>query len=321
MIIENGILVKVESTDIQNGHFYVPKGVTEIGSRAFAGQINLTHITLPDGLDKLRTSAFFGCTNLTHINFPPTFYLIGALAFSGCTNLTIITLPQKINYIAKSAFDGCVKLKLIIIDNDDTDVIDYVKMQIPQLQDKVITKSECIEKTKQSSCIVNELHELTTTYKENLDIESTDYIKTNSILTKLISLLDEDIEPQVKINNYYGFLAHCPNGQNTLSNLEIIKKDTSQSSANFCKGIAVIAAIIITGVLPGLLLSGVVYALTGRHPLDFFKTNSEKYQKDLYLLREKHCTFFKDSPLTTKEDNIQLHETCIEGEMSSPARA
>ncbi len=60
MKIENNILLKVEPSDLTNGHFAIPENITSIGDGAF-NDCPLTSVTLPVGLRSIGNRAFCGC--------------------------------------------------------------------------------------------------------------------------------------------------------------------------------------------------------------------------------------------------------------------
>ena len=53
MVIEDGILKKVDDKDIVDGKFEIPEGVTEIGEEAFSGRQELTYIEIPEEVTKI----------------------------------------------------------------------------------------------------------------------------------------------------------------------------------------------------------------------------------------------------------------------------
>ncbi|MBO5959185.1 MAG: leucine-rich repeat domain-containing protein [Lentisphaeria bacterium] len=64
--------------------YTVPKGVTSIGPRAFAGCVEMRKITLPDTLETIEAEAFKGCIGLKNITIPKGVKKIGREAFLGC---------------------------------------------------------------------------------------------------------------------------------------------------------------------------------------------------------------------------------------------
>ena len=90
----------------------IPSSVTQIGSSAFYGCVNLTSITLPSSITTIDSYAFEGCTDLTRITIPSNVTSIGACAFRGCSSLTRIGYSgTKLTSIGSYAFEGCTNLE------------------------------------------------------------------------------------------------------------------------------------------------------------------------------------------------------------------
>ena len=115
----------------------VPKGITEIGAKAFEAsdcirrvvlpdtvrsiraeafrQSSLEEITLPQGLERISEGAFRD-SRLKKVYFPNSLLSIGSMSFSG-TMLQSVDLPGTLPMIPKSAFEGCVALITVRIRN------------------------------------------------------------------------------------------------------------------------------------------------------------------------------------------------------------
>ncbi|WP_298624911.1 PP2C family serine/threonine-protein phosphatase [uncultured Legionella sp.] len=153
---------------------------------------------------------------------------------------------------------------------------------------------------------VNDLFKLTKDYQNSLNADA---VEIKPIIENLISILESNKSSAEQLKEYYSFLDK-KNEQTEGQNIDLIKKDTSNSTLNFLTGIAVIAATIITGVLPGLLVIGIVYAATGKTPLDLFKSNGDRFEKDTRLIKENtglSSGFFKSSPLSKQDKADDLH--------------
>ncbi len=94
MVIENGILVRVQNSDIIGGEFEVPEGVTEIGEGAFLECSSLTEITIPESVTEIGRDAFYRCSSLTQVNIPENVTKIEVSAFSECKNLEKILIKN-----------------------------------------------------------------------------------------------------------------------------------------------------------------------------------------------------------------------------------
>lgn len=94
-----------------------PKGITDIGEKAFEGCKYLKEVNLSeyDKLTIIRNGAFYGCIGLKEITFPKNLIVIGANAFSGCSSLQIVNLAEydKLEKIGNGAFYDCDNLKEI----------------------------------------------------------------------------------------------------------------------------------------------------------------------------------------------------------------
>ena len=92
------------------GSVTLPEGLTKIGSLAFASCSGLTGVTLPQSMTEIGWSAFDGCSSLVDMVIPEGVTAIEGFAFSGCSSLTSVTLPQSVTRIGISAFAECSSL-------------------------------------------------------------------------------------------------------------------------------------------------------------------------------------------------------------------
>ena len=116
----------------------VGKGVTYIGTEAFAGLYNLTSVSLPAGLEGLGNSVFCGCEKLTSVtipdgvryaggnlflgchslktvSLPDSLQGLGGCTFMECTSLTTVTLPRRLNQVTWHMFYGCTALTTVTL--------------------------------------------------------------------------------------------------------------------------------------------------------------------------------------------------------------
>ena len=122
MIIKDGVLIKVENSDIVNGTFSIPAGVTSIGNTAFRLCTSLKQLNIPNGVTSIGYSAFSECTSLEKINIPNSVTSIGNETFLDCTSLKEITIPNSVTSIGISSFWGCTSLSKITIPNSVTSI-------------------------------------------------------------------------------------------------------------------------------------------------------------------------------------------------------
>lgn len=115
MKVKNNILIKVENSDIKNGQFVFPEGISSIGNSAFYQCSDLISIIIPKGVTYIDFGAFSDCTGLTSIIIPEDVNYIGSAVFSGCSNLASIELPKGITVIGIGAFMDCNKLTSVVI--------------------------------------------------------------------------------------------------------------------------------------------------------------------------------------------------------------
>jgi len=102
--------------------FTVPKGVTEIGSRAFFDCGYLKNVILPDGLKSIGYVAFMHCVKLQSINLPNSVTEISESAFRSCTSLISIVIPDGVTKIEPWTFYMCESLLSVTIGSGVTEI-------------------------------------------------------------------------------------------------------------------------------------------------------------------------------------------------------
>ena len=88
----------------------IPNSVTEIGSRAFANNGNLTgSLSFPNSVTTIGNYAFYGCSGFTgSLTIGNSVTTIGDDAFNGCSGFTgSLTIPNSVTTIGGYAFNGC----------------------------------------------------------------------------------------------------------------------------------------------------------------------------------------------------------------------
>lgn len=130
--------------------------------------------------------------------------------------------------------------------------------------------------------ILQKLQKLTQGYLHHTNSTTRPIVE---ILSKILN--NEKKTAQERIVNFYEQLNAVENDSQT--NLQHIKEDKSYSAKQFLFGIMVITATLATGIIPGLVVIGIVKALTGKSPIGFFKpsTPGEDYLSEVNELSVK----------------------------------
>jgi hypothetical protein len=93
--------------------------VTELGRRAFEGNMQLKSFVLPDSLKRIGDHCFRLCENLEAIEIPAQVEKINDFAFAGCLRLSRITLPASVTEMGASVFNYCPELIEISVSEDN----------------------------------------------------------------------------------------------------------------------------------------------------------------------------------------------------------
>lgn len=120
--VENGKATITDVYESISGDVTIPSTlggypVTEIGSHAFAENINITSVVIPDGVTKIADYAFYYCLKLENITLPESLKTIGEGAFYSCILLKEIVVPENVTSIGNAAFANCHSLKKLVIKN------------------------------------------------------------------------------------------------------------------------------------------------------------------------------------------------------------
>lgn len=100
-------------------HIILPKGVTEISSRAFWYNTIIESIVIPESVVEMKEGAFEECYALSSINIPHSIQSFANRLFFG-TGFESFTIPDHITSIGQYTFCGCTQLKRITIPKNIT---------------------------------------------------------------------------------------------------------------------------------------------------------------------------------------------------------
>lgn len=92
--------------------YTVPKGVERIGSRAFAGDVQLTAVTLAESCGVIGPYAFDACTSLTRLTVTDALWHCGERSLRGCSALEGLRLPKGFRTYGPAAFEGCRSMNI-----------------------------------------------------------------------------------------------------------------------------------------------------------------------------------------------------------------
>ena len=93
----------------------IDKGITSIGTYAFASLNYLEEVQIPDDVTSMGRNAFYDCNSLVTIDIPKSVTEIGTAAFARCEKLENITVPENITEINDLVFNHCHALRKINI--------------------------------------------------------------------------------------------------------------------------------------------------------------------------------------------------------------
>jgi len=163
------------------------------------------------------------------------------------------------------------------------------KLTVKQISDLIKTNLSGIDHSQSASIHKEILGCIYQEYLQQLKQLTSDCIKhippkkpAYAVLTDLNNYLDDTEQaPQERIERFFKHLS-----ENESKNLKVLQNDNSKDMKKFITGIAIIAAIVITAVIPGLLISAAVYAATGLSPLIFFKAKGTEFSENIDQLPE-----------------------------------
>lgn len=195
----------------------IPKEVTSISNRAFAGCSsissvtihgnvenigissfsscdNLVTVTMELGVESIPFRAFWSCRNLMTVNIPNSVKSIDVVAFAECSNLKNIDLPNSLESIGESSFWYCKALPEIVIPKNVRIIEGWTFEHCSSL--KSITLGENICQIKASA--FNECAELSDIYSYAKKIPTVD---TKAFVNSYIEYATLHVRPEF-INQY-----------------------------------------------------------------------------------------------------------------------
>ncbi|GEM_PF-2215041 len=97
----------------------IEKGITRIGSFAFARCTGITRVDIPNSVEIIGEGAFSRCSGLAKIILPESIEIIGKEAFIACTGLKKINIPKGVLEFGVGVFTECTGLTCISVDEDN----------------------------------------------------------------------------------------------------------------------------------------------------------------------------------------------------------
>ena len=93
----------------------IPRGICEIGEKAFALCAGLETITLSETVTSIGEYAFCVCSSLREVILPDNIADIGRYAFNGCVEIAEMTVPGSLTEIKEGMLSGCKKLCKVVV--------------------------------------------------------------------------------------------------------------------------------------------------------------------------------------------------------------
>lgn len=125
--------------------------------------------------------------------------------------------------------------------------------------------------------ITSEVHErlksTTQTYLGQMNKKNSNYV----LVTELHKILTETHPNELSITRFYNKLAESSPLNPQKTNIELIKNNRSKSTKNFILEIVTIAAIVVTGIIPGVM----IMAATKKWPSELFESYSNQFKKQI----------------------------------------
>ena len=146
------------------------------------------------------------------------------------------------------------------------------------------------------------------TDKKNLEKKFSQDDPIVGIVKQLDTILNaQEDSNESKIKKYYEYLNNPSNADKKLKNIDVIKQDNRLATRDYLKIIAVVAATILTGILPGMLVMAICYAATNKQPMDLLKSDEgKKFLDRASLIKQQPSLFsmFKSDSEQKRSDSL-----------------
>ncbi len=144
---EDGVLLSADGKTLiqfpgrKGGQFYVPDGVTEIRSAAFAGCVNLRAVSFPESVTCIGDAAFAGCTALEKMLLPRKLARLGKCAFADCLKLEAMYLPGTLTRLENGTFANCSQLMRVTFSLGTEEIGSFAFLNCTQLNSVTLPDS------------------------------------------------------------------------------------------------------------------------------------------------------------------------------------
>ena len=103
----------------------VKEGITEIGSRCFAGLTKIKTAKLPTTLTAIGERAFYDCSSIEYLKLPNGVRIIGDGAFNSCISVKRIDMPSELEAIGASSFMNMPQITAVTIPQNVSEIGDW----------------------------------------------------------------------------------------------------------------------------------------------------------------------------------------------------
>jgi hypothetical protein len=141
---------------------------------------------------------------------------------------------------------------------------------------------------------IKKLKQITLDYQKSVGSSKKENNRIAPILEQLMAILQKtDNSKEQQLKEYYDYLGALSKNDSTQTNMDLIQQDKSRFSISFRDGVIMVATLL-TGILPGLLVLGLILAITKQSSLDCFKSRAHQFKKDSATIRGRVASFFPE---------------------------